>query len=168
MKGENRKFTFGDNNHKKYRKRGETSLAKFTSSNGRVIGTLMLDPRRMKGDLSQEAQVAVRVAFEGKKIFLHIGKSYVGTDWVELCENEKLSRNKKASERRELKAMMEKVAFMVDKLIDDGCFSLQRLKDVFQGREINDEDTIYSIWEDFIKEKEEQRRQEQLVAIGTS
>ena len=37
------KFTEVGNMSQKYRKRGETSLAKFVSSNGKVTGTLMLD-----------------------------------------------------------------------------------------------------------------------------
>lgn len=158
MKSNIEKFTFSDLCAKKYRKRGETSLAKFTSSNGRVTGTLTIDPRRMNGDLTKEAPVCVRVAFEGKKIFLHIGKTYVGTDWVELCDCEKQSRNKKSSERKELKARMDRVADMVDKLIDENSFSLQRLKDMFQGKEIIEADTIYTIWESYIEEKTGQEK----------
>ena len=103
MENTKAKFTETGNVSQKYRKRGETSLAKFVSSNGKVTGTLMLDPRRMDGDYSQTSPVAIRIAYAGKKVFLRIGKSYIGTDWIELCECEKLSRNKKASERKELK-----------------------------------------------------------------
>ena len=143
------KFTEVGNMSQKYRKRGETSLAKFVSSNGKVTGTLMLDPRRMDGDYSQTSPVAIRIAYAGKKVFLRIGKSYIGTDWIELCECEKLSRNKKASERKELKKQMEKVATLVNQLIDEGNFSLRKLQERHQGRK-DDDSTIYSIWESFI------------------
>ena len=146
------KFTEVGNMSQKYRKRGETSLAKFVSSNGKVTGTLMLDPRRMDGDYSQTAPVAIRIAYAGKKVFLRIGKSYIGTDWIELCECEKLSRNKKASERKKLKKQMEKVAILVNQLIDEGNFSLRKLQERHQGRK-DDDSTIYSIWESFIVSK---------------
>ena len=138
------KFTELGNMSQKYRKRGETSLAKLVSSNGKVTGTLMLDPRRMDGDYSQTSPVAIRIAYAGKKVFLRIGKSYIGTDWIELCECEKLSRNKKASERKELKKQMEKVATLVNQFIDEGNFSLRKLQERHQGRK-DDDSTIYSI-----------------------
>ena len=61
-----------------------------------------------------------------RKFFLRIGKSYIGTDWIELCECEKLSRNKKASERKKLKKQMEKVAILVNQLIDEGNFFFEK------------------------------------------
>ncbi len=100
MENTKAKFTEAGNVSQKYRKRGETSLAKFVSSNGKVTGTLMLDPRRMDGDYSQTAPVAIRIAYAGKKVFLRIGKSYIGTDWIELCEFEILSLNKLSSDRK--------------------------------------------------------------------
>ena len=149
------KFTETGNASQKYRKRGETSLAKFVSFNGKVTGTLMLDPRRMDGDYSQMAPVAIRIAYAGKKVFLRIGKSYIGTDWIELCECEKLSRNKKASERKELKNQMDKVATLVNQLIDEGNFSLRKLQERYQGKK-DDDSTIYSIWETFILSKRDE------------
>ncbi|MBQ4388060.1 MAG: recombinase, partial [Prevotella sp.] len=46
--------------------RGEKCLAKFTSSNGSVFGSLILDIRKA-GDYSQPLPVAVRIAYDSKK-----------------------------------------------------------------------------------------------------
>ena len=46
---------------RKYSVRGVSSLAKFTSVNGNVYGTLALDTRRANDDATQELPVAVRV-----------------------------------------------------------------------------------------------------------
>lgn len=32
------------------------------------------------------ASFAIRIAYAGKKVFQRIGKSYLGIDWIELCE----------------------------------------------------------------------------------
>ena len=61
MKKEKMNFTdevkFGT---RKYSCRGISSLAKFTSANGNVYGTLALDTRRATDDDTQELPVAVR------------------------------------------------------------------------------------------------------------
>jgi len=57
--------------------RGEKCLAKFTSSNGSVFGSLTLDIRKA-GDYSQPLPVVVRIAYEGKKAFLRLGEN---TQW---------------------------------------------------------------------------------------
>lgn len=144
------------NGERQYANRGDSSLDKFNSSNGQVYGTLTLDTRRMLDDGTYP--VAVRVAYEGKSIYLRVGNRYTKEEWIELCECEKLARNKKSSERKELKAKMDKVASMVDQMLEDGSFSLQRLKDMFQGKKIIETDTIYSIWEAFIEEKTGQKK----------
>lgn len=139
-----------------YSGRGDNSLDKFNSSNGQIYGTLTLDTRRsLDGGLYP---VAVRVAYDGKNVYLRVGNRYSKEEWADLCECEKQARNKKSAERKELKAKMDKVAMMVDRLLDENCFSLQRLKDMFQGKEIVETDTIYSIWETFINEKAEQKK----------
>lgn len=56
-----------------YSNRGDSSLAKFISSNGQVYGTLTLDTRRQLDDGCYP--VAVRVAFDGKSKYLRIGKT---------------------------------------------------------------------------------------------
>ena len=61
---------------RKYSCRGISSLAKFTSANGNVYGTLALDTRRATDDDTQELPVAVRVAYDGKTVYLRIGKKY--------------------------------------------------------------------------------------------
>ena len=53
--------------------RGEKCMAKFTSSNGSVYGSLTLDIRKA-GDYSQPLPVVVRIAHEGKKGFLRLGE----------------------------------------------------------------------------------------------
>ena len=85
---------------RKYSSRGISSLAKFTSANGNVYGTLALDTRRATDDDTQELPVAVRVAYDGKAVYLRIGKKYTMGEWLELCECEKQGRNKKAAERK--------------------------------------------------------------------
>ena len=63
--------------------RGEKCLAKFTSSNGCVFGSLILDIRKA-GDYTQPLPVAVRIAYEGKKAFLRLGEKYTMEEWVQL------------------------------------------------------------------------------------
>lgn len=100
-----RKFTESDIlSNRQYRDRGETTLAKFVSSNGSVTGTLMIDPRRASGDESEILPVAIRIQYNGKKIYLRIGKTFVLSEWKALCEIERLGRNKNANERVELKS----------------------------------------------------------------
>lgn len=138
---------------RKYSGRGDNSLDKFNSSNGQVYGTLTLDTRRvLDGGIYP---VAVRVAFDGKSVYLRIGDRYSQEEWADLCECERQARNKKASERKELKAKMSRVAVMVDQLLDEKIFTLQRLKTRFQGKEDVDS-TIYTIWEAYIKAKREE------------
>lgn len=141
---------------RQYASRGDSSLDKFNSSNGQVYGTLTLDTRRELDDGTYP--VAVRVAYDGKSVYLRVGDRYTKEEWIDLCECEKLARNKKSSERKELKAKMDKVAIMVDRMLDDGSFSLQRLKDMFQGKKIIETDTVYSVWEAFIEEKTGQEK----------
>lgn len=139
---------------RKYSCRGTSSLAKFTSANGNVYGTLALDTRRVTDDDTQQIPVAVRVAFSGKTIYLRIGKKYTMDEWLELCECEKQGRNKKASERKELKNLMQKVENQVNLLVSEDSFSLRRLQELHQGRVDND-CTIYSIWDSIIAAKRE-------------
>lgn len=113
-----------------YTSRGDTSLDKFNSSNGQVYGTLTLDTRRALDSGLYPA--AVRVAFDGKNIYLRIGKQFALDDWTDLCECEKQARNKRLAERKELKAQMDKVVTMVNKLVEDGNFSLSKLKLMYQ------------------------------------
>ena len=109
MKNEKLNFTdVGKLGTRKYSHRGVSSLAKFISANGNVYGTLALDTRRGTDDAAQELPVAIRVAHNGKTIYLRIGKKYTMEEWLELCECEKQGRNKKAAERKELKTLMER------------------------------------------------------------
>lgn len=135
-------------------KKGENCLSKFVSSNGLVYGSLTIGIRRiLEGEVYP---AAVRIAFDGKKIWLRIGGRYSREEWTELCSYEKLGRNKKSSERKQLKEKMDKVANMVDELIEEDSFSLQRLKQKFQGLEDEPNgSTIYTIWEQYINEKKE-------------
>lgn len=135
-------------------KKGENCLSKFVSSNCLVYGSLTIDIRRiLEGEVYP---AAVRIAFDGKKIWLRIGGRYSREEWTELCSYEKLGRNKKSSERKQLKEKMDKVANMVDELIEEDSFSLQRLKQKFQGLEDESNgSTIYTIWEQYINEKKE-------------
>lgn len=75
-------------------------------------------------------------------------------EWMELCECEKQGRNKKATERKELKVLMDNVEAMTNQLISEGIFSLKKLRDRFQGKK-NDDTTIYQIWDEYLKEKVE-------------
>ena len=139
---------------RKYSARGTSSLAKFTSANGSVYGTLALDTRRATDGDSQELPVAVRVAHNGKSIYLRIGKKYTMEEWLELCECEKQGMNKKAAERKELKALMQKVEDQINQLIAEDSFSLRRIQELHQGKVDND-CTIYSVWDSIINNKRE-------------
>ena len=134
MKKEKMNFTdevkFGT---RKYSCRGISSLAKFTSANGNVYGTLALDTRRATDDDTQELPVAVRVAYDGKTVYLRIGKKYTMGEWLELCECEKQGRNKKAAERKDLKNLMQKVENQINQLIAEDSFSLRRIQELHQG-----------------------------------
>ena len=155
MEKEKLNFTEEENlGARKYSSRGVSSLAKFTSANGNVYGTLALDTRRATDDATQELPVAVRVAHNGKTIYLRIGKKYTMQEWLDLCECEKLGRNKKASERKELKTLMQKVENQVNQLVSEENFSLRRLQELHQGK-VNDDCTIYSVWDSIIAAKRE-------------
>ncbi len=139
---------------RKYSSRGISSLAKFTSANGNVYGTLALDTRRANDDDTQELPVAVRVAYDGKTVYLRIGKKYTMGEWLELCECEKQGRNKKAAERKELKNLMQKVENQINQLLAEDSFSLRRIQELHQGKTDND-CTIYSVWDSIIDNKRE-------------
>ena len=131
--------------------RGEKCLAKFTSSNGSVFGSLILDIRKA-GDYSQPLPVAVRIAYEGKKAFLRLGEKYTMDEWIQLCDYEKTGRRIQLTERNELKALMEKIKDLTNQLINEGNFSIKRLQDRYQGKK-DDTTSIYQIWDEYLQEK---------------
>ena len=133
------------------RSRGEKCLAKFTSSNGSVFGSLILDIRKA-GDYSQPLPVAVRIAHEGKKAFLRLGEKYTMDEWIQLCDYEKTGRRVQMAERNNLKALMEKIKDLTNQLISEGTFSIKRLQDRYQGKK-DDTTSIYIIWDEYIQEK---------------
>ena len=114
--------------------RGDKCLAKFTSSNGSVFGSLTLDIRKAAEDYSQELPVAVRVSYDSQKVFLRLGIKYTMSDWVNLCDYEKSGRRVKQTERSDLKELLAGVELMTNQLIAEGNFSLRRLKGRFQGK----------------------------------
>ena len=152
---------------RKYSSRGISSLAKFTSANGNVYGTLALDTRRANDDDTQELPVAVRVAYDGKTVYLRIGKKYTMGEWLELCECEKQGRNKKAAERKELKNLMQKVENQINQLLAEDSFSLRRIQELHQGKTDND-CTIYSVWDSIIDNKRMKEKKLSLTTIGIS
>ena len=131
--------------------RGEKCLAKFTSSNGSVFGSLILDIRKA-GDYSQPLPVAVRIAHEGKKAFLRLGEKYTMDEWIQLCDYEKTGRRIQMAERNNLKALMEKIKDLTNQLISEGTFSIKRLQDRYQGKK-DDTTSIYQIWDEYLQEK---------------
>ena len=155
MKRKNANFTDeAKTEARKYSSRGSSSLAKFTSSNGSAYGTLALDTRRATDDDTQALPVAVRVAYNGKSIYLRIGKKYTKDEWMDLCECERQARNKKAGERKELKTLMQRVEKMINEMIDNESFSLNKLQERFTGFAPEGK-TIYSVWEKYIEERAE-------------
>ena len=135
--------------------RGDKCLAKFTSSNGSVFGSLTLDIRKAAEDYSQELPVAVRVSYDSQKVFLRLGRKYTMADWVSLCDYEKSGRRVKQTERSDLKEQLAGVELMTNQLIAESNFSLRRLKDRFQGKR-DDTYTIYSIWDEYLQTKREE------------
>lgn len=135
--------------------RGDKCLAKFTSSNGSVFGSLTLDIRKAAEDYSQELPVAVRVSYDSQKVFLRLGVKYTMSDWVSLCDYEKSGRRVQQTERNDLKELLAGVELMTNQLIAEGNFSLRRLKDRFQGKR-DDTCTIYSIWDKYLQTKREE------------
>lgn len=131
--------------------RGEKCLAKFTSSNGNVFGSLTIDIRKA-GDYSHPLPVVVRIAHEGKKIFLRLGEKYTMEEWIQLCDYEKTGRRIQLAEREKLKELLENVKDMTNQLISDGAFTLKKLQDRFQGKKVVDT-SIYQIWDEYIQEK---------------
>lgn len=154
MKSKKEKVTEGHlsaSNDKQKSSRGEKCLAKFTSSNGSVFGSLTLDIRKA-GDYSQPLPVVVRIAHEGKKAFLRLGEKYTMEEWIQLCDYEKTGRRIQLAERNELKALMEKIKDLTNQLISEGNFSIKRLQDRYQGKK-DDTTSIYQIWEEYLQEK---------------
>lgn len=135
--------------------RGDKCLAKFTSSNGSVFGSLTLDIRKAAEDYSQELPVAVRVSYDSQKVFLRLGIKYTMSDWVNLCDYEKSGRRVKQTERSDLKELLAGVELITNQLIAEGNFSLRRLKGRFQGKR-DDTYTIYSIWDEYLQAKREE------------
>ena len=133
------------------RSRGEKCLAKFTSSNGSVFGSLILDIRKA-GDYSQPLPVSVRIAHEGKKAFLRLGEKYTMDEWIQLCDYEKTGRRIQLTERNELKSLMDKIKDLTNQLISEGTFSIKRLQDRYQGKK-DDTTSIYQIWDEYLQEK---------------
>ena len=131
--------------------RGEKCLAKFTSSNGSVFGSLILDIRKA-GDYSQPLPVAVRIAHEGKKAFLRLGEKYTMDEWIQLCDYEKTGRRVQMTERNNLKALMDKIKDLTNQLISEGTFSIKRLQDRYQGKK-DDTTSIYLIWDEYLQDK---------------
>ena len=131
--------------------RGEKCLAKFTSSNGSVFGSLILDIRKA-GDYSQPLPVAVRIAYEGKKAFLRLGEKYTMDEWIQLCDYEKTGRRVQMTERNNLKALMDKIKDLTNQLISEGTFSIKRLQDRYQGKK-DDTTSIYLIWDEYLQDK---------------
>ena len=134
--------------------RGEKCLAKFTSSNGSVYGSLTLDIRKA-GDYNQPLPVVVRIAHEGKKSFLRLGEKYTMEEWIQLCEYEKTGRRVQLAERNELKALMEKIKDMTNQLIEEGGFSIKKLQDCYQGKRVENT-SIYQIWDEIIQAKRDE------------
>ncbi len=135
-----------------YSKRGDSSFAKFYSSNGQVYGTLTLD-KRHDPHADGKYHAVVRVAYAKRHCYLFIGKDYSEEEWTTLCECEKLGRNKKSAERTELKERLAKVECMVNRLIESETFSLTNLQSDYQNKADNSQHTIYSIWEQYITDK---------------
>ena len=131
--------------------RGEKCLAKFTSSNGNVYGSLTLDIRKA-GNYSQPLPVAIRICHDSKKVFLRLGEKYMMKDWILLCEYEKSGRRVQLTEREEMKAMMNKVKDLTNQLINEGRFSLKKLQERYQGKK-DDSTSIYRIWDEYLQEK---------------
>ena len=131
--------------------RGDKCLAKFTSSNGSVFGSITLDIRKA-GDYSQPLPVAIRICHDGKKVFLRLGEKYMMNDWIQLCEYERSGRRVQLAEREEMKAIMNRIKDLTNQLISEGCFTLKRLQERYQGKK-DDSTSIYKIWDEYIQEK---------------
>lgn len=131
--------------------RGEKCLAKFTSANGSVYGSITLDIRKA-GDYSQPLPVAIRICYDSKKIFLRLGEKYMMEEWILLCEYEKSGRRVQLAERERMKAMMNKVKDLTNQLISEGRFSLKKLQERYQGKK-DDTTSIYKIWDEYLQEK---------------
>ena len=155
MESEKNKAVKGHQSNKVslYGCRGEKCLAKFTSSNGTVYGSLTLDIRKA-GDYSQPLPVAVRISHDGKKAFLRLGEKYTMEEWIQLCDYEKTGRRSQKTERDALKALMDKVKDMTNQLIDEGVFSIKKLQDRYQGKK-DDSTSIYKIWDEYIQKKKD-------------
>ncbi len=138
-----------------YCKRGDSSFAKFFSSNGQVYGTLTLDNRH-KQNRKGKYHAVIRVAYAKKHCYLFIGKEYSIEEWTALCECEKHGNNRKTAERTELKKRLAKAERMVNELIESKTFSLTNLQCSYQNKRDDEHLTIYSIWEQYIANKIEE------------
>lgn len=111
------------------------------------------DGRPIEHDLLQELPIVLRVTKDSKRLYLSIGEKCTWNSWLDICKHEQSTRVKADAERRaDLKRHLANLKPIVYEMADAGTFTLLRLKNKYNGIS-NDNITIYSIWDEYIKEK---------------
>lgn len=111
--------------------------------------------RPAEHDQSQELPIVLRVTKESKRLYLPVGEKSTWSNWLEMCKHEQSTRVRADSERRtQLKKHINNLKPIVCEMADAGTFSLARIKDRYNGI-ADDNNTIYSIWDEYIQEKKE-------------
>lgn len=114
--------------------------------------------RPISHDMTQELPIVLRVTKDGKRQYLSIGKKITMRKWAELCEHEKNTRVKTDLQQREsLKKYLNDLKLMVVEMVDDDIFSLNRIKNRYNGI-ANTDITIYSVWDEIIKAKRDEEK----------
>ena len=102
-------------------------------------------------DQAQLLPIVLRVTKESKRLYLPVGEKCTWNEWLEMCKHEQSTRVRADSEKRSnLKKHIANIKPLVYELVDEGTFSLSRMKDRYNGI-VDNNVTIYSVWDEIIQ-----------------
>ena len=109
-------------------------------------------------DQAQLLPIVLRVTKESKRLYLPVGEKCTWNEWLEMCKHEQSTRVRADSEKRSnLKKHIANIKPLVYELVDEGTFSLSRMKDRYNGI-VDNNVTIYSVWDEIIQTKRNNER----------
>lgn len=108
--------------------------------------TIILDMRHKPQCETYPA--TLRTFYDGKRSYINLGRRYTVRQFLDVCNRKKNSMNE---DRKYLKNQFDRLVKVVTELDNEGNFSLERMKSRYEG--IMDDSTIYSLWDDIIREK---------------
>jgi hypothetical protein len=108
--------------------------------------TITLDTRHEpQGDTYP---ATLRTFYDGKRNYTYLGRRYTLKQFQDVCNRKKNTMNE---DRTYLKNQFDRLVKVITELDSEGNFSLERMKSRYEG--IMDDSTIYSLWDDIIREK---------------